>query len=96
MEIESSPSHSRVYAFKVIAPQNLERARTMIENSCETCGHPFLNAADMCPRCIEELDKSIPTFTAALQDHLSPRWIHSQIHGYVDPWSREGRRLLDD
>ncbi len=61
----------RFYAFKVIPLQDLKRSKFVIESSCETCGHPFLRAADMCPVCIKELNESIPALVATHRDHLS-------------------------
>jgi hypothetical protein len=66
------------------------------ETSCNICGYPNAQEGDMCPECTEKTERENKAMAEALTDFFHPRWVHSSMHGYIDPWTRKGRALLDD
>lgn len=79
----------------------LERHKTLCSFACQTCGYPYVQAGDLCPPC-EELvadckKRDEERAADVLNEILRPdsRFVHVYGVGYVDPWTREGKQLLD-
>lgn len=79
----------------------LERHKTLCLWACQTCGHPYVQAGDLCPPC-EELvvdckkrgEERAANFPNGI---LGPDscLVHIYGVGYVDPWTRQGKQFLD-
>ncbi len=85
------------YAFQIPTMHPKDRW-WYFEMSCTTCGHPHLRAGDICPPCKADLDVSLMALGKAFQHHseLLKRGVHIYGVGLVDPWTREGKRYLED
>jgi hypothetical protein len=74
----------------------------LLEHACNVCFYP-LNAGDLCPDCqklvAEEEKRQAEIAGRWLNNVLSGgscRYVHVFGVGYVDSWSRAGKRYLDD
>jgi hypothetical protein len=83
-------------------PINRVQFDFLLEHACNVCFYP-LNAGDLCPDCqklvAEEEKRQAEIAGRWLNNVLSGdscRYVHVFGVGYVDSWSRAGKRYLDD
>lgn len=88
------PNYAIKIDFAGLRDEEINRAAR--EVCCSTCGWPLLQGGEICPDCINLRATQMRTAIIELQYHLNPRIIHSSTHGLIDPWSDEGRAILDD